>query len=184
MWQSSSISYHLELSSMLSLPMCLMNLICLMLLDWAFFKCFINLANHLWSIWVHFLSAYHQWSQRACTSPISYLPQTCKYHLWKFWMPCSNGDIALFIFIHHTLNNKWPFIWFWANCLNISHCHQLNVIRFKLLWCHRFFSCCTTSCWRKRYQRAPPHWPWALPHDLGTLTSLLNTPLWSRPRLP
>ncbi len=27
-----------------------------MLLDWAFFRCFINLTNHLWSIQVHFLS--------------------------------------------------------------------------------------------------------------------------------
>ncbi len=26
-----------------------------MLLDWAFFRCFINLANHLWSIRVHYL---------------------------------------------------------------------------------------------------------------------------------
>ncbi len=57
----------------------------------------------------------------------------------QFWMPCLNGGIALFIFIHHTLNNKWPFMWFWANILNISYCHQLNVILFKLLRCCRFF---------------------------------------------
>ncbi len=36
--------------------MCLINLICLMLLDWAFFRCLINLDNHFLSIWVHFLS--------------------------------------------------------------------------------------------------------------------------------
>ncbi len=54
-------------------------------------------------------------------------------------MPCSNGGISLFIFIYHTLNNKWPFIWFWENSFNIPHCHQLNVILFKLLWCCRFF---------------------------------------------
>ncbi len=57
----------------------------------------------------------------------------------QFWMPCSNGGIALFIFIHHTLNNKWPFIWFWANSFNIPHCHQLNVILFRLMLCCRFF---------------------------------------------
>ncbi len=56
MWQSSSMPYSLELSLILSLPMCLINLICLMLIDWAFFRCFINLVNHLWSIQVHFLS--------------------------------------------------------------------------------------------------------------------------------
>jgi hypothetical protein len=27
-----------------------------------------------------------------------------------FWMPCSNGGIALFILIRHTLNKKNPFI--------------------------------------------------------------------------
>ncbi len=63
----------------------------------------------------------------------------------QFWMPCSNGGISLFIFIHHTLNNKWPSIWFWANSFNIPHCHQLNVILVKLLMCCIFFSCCTTS---------------------------------------
>ncbi len=36
--------------------MCLINLICLMLLDWAFLRCFIILANHFLSIQVHFLS--------------------------------------------------------------------------------------------------------------------------------
>ncbi len=57
----------------------------------------------------------------------------------QLWMSCSNGGIALFIFIHHTLNNKWPFIWFWASSFNIPQCHQLNVILFKLLWWCRFF---------------------------------------------
>ncbi len=36
--------------------MCLISLMCLVWLDWAFFRCFINLTNHLWSIQVHFLS--------------------------------------------------------------------------------------------------------------------------------
>ncbi len=57
----------------------------------------------------------------------------------QFWMPCSNGGIALFILICHKLNNKFPFIWFWANSINMPHCHQSNVILFKLLWCCRFF---------------------------------------------
>jgi hypothetical protein len=28
----------------------------------------------------------------------------------QFWMPCSNGGIALFILNHHTLNEKFPFV--------------------------------------------------------------------------
>jgi hypothetical protein len=28
----------------------------------------------------------------------------------QFWMPCSNGGIALFILNHHTLNRKRPFV--------------------------------------------------------------------------
>jgi hypothetical protein len=27
----------------------------------------------------------------------------------QFWMPCSNGGIALFILAHHTLNEKNPY---------------------------------------------------------------------------
>ena len=63
----------------------------------------------------------------------------------QFRMPCLNGGITLFILIRHTLNQIYPFVQFGANRFNIPHCHQSNVILFQLLWCCRFFSCCTTS---------------------------------------
>ncbi len=54
-------------------------------------------------------------------------------------MPCLNGGIALFILIHYTFNRKCPFVWICLNKFNMPHCHQLNVILFKLLWCCRLF---------------------------------------------
>ncbi len=38
------------------------------------------------------------------------------------------------------------------------------------------------ACWKKRYQWAPPCWPWAPPRDLGTLCFVLGFNVYPVPR--
>ncbi len=110
-----------------------------MLLDWDFFRCLINLANHFWSIQVQFLSFNPSMKSKASTSTNSYLPQTHQYHLWTVldalfeWGHCS---------LHtHPSHIEWKksFIWLGEDSFNIPHCHQSNVILFQLLWCYWVF---------------------------------------------
>ena len=79
-----------------------------MLLDWAFFRCFINLANHLSSIWVHFffLQPINEVKGHAHQQILTCL-KLVSIIIEKFWMPCLNGGIALIILIHHILKISW-----------------------------------------------------------------------------
>ncbi len=111
-----------------------------MLLDWAFFICFLS----TWpTIYCQYKSIFSLQSINEVKRHVHHQFLTCIKYVSiifeQFWMPCSNGGIALFILINHILNRKCSFIWICVNNFNMSHCHQLNVILFKLLWCWRFF---------------------------------------------
>ncbi len=82
-----------------------------MLLDWAFFRCFINLANHFLSIWVHFLSFNPSMKSKGMHITNSLLASNSSVlSLNSFW--CLAWMVALFssyTSITHWITNFFSF---------------------------------------------------------------------------